>query len=127
MYGPAAAVVAMTYVFGPLSELHVNPAVTPAFAGRRVLEVAWVVPYLVVQMAGATLAALFLPHVRPRCLGWQLPDRQARWRLAIVGDGDRPGSRASRQGGARSGRRRRAATGTVVGKRCLWCRDELVA
>ncbi|HZM54257.1 MAG TPA: aquaporin [Acidimicrobiales bacterium] len=60
MYGPAAAVVAMTYVFGPLSELHVNPAVTPAFAGRRVLEVTWVVPYLVAQMAGAILAALFL-------------------------------------------------------------------
>ncbi|MGP0109148.1 MAG: MIP/aquaporin family protein [Acidimicrobiales bacterium] len=57
---PGAVVMAMIYALGPLSGLHINPAVTLAFAGRRVFKAAWVPPYLVVQMAGAVAAALFL-------------------------------------------------------------------
>jgi len=57
---PGAAVMAMIYAWGPLSGLHINPAVTFAFAGRRVFPVAWVVPYWVAQFAGAIGAALFL-------------------------------------------------------------------
>lgn len=57
---PGALVMAMIYAFGPLSGLHINPAVTLAFAGRRVFKAAWVPPYLIMQMAGAVLAALFL-------------------------------------------------------------------
>ena len=57
---PGAVVMAMIYAFGPLSGLHINPAVTLAFAGRRVFKAAWVLPYLAVQLAGAVLAALFL-------------------------------------------------------------------
>ncbi len=57
---PGAVVMAMIYAFGPLSGLHINPAVTLAFAGRRVFKAAWVVPYLVVQIAGAVAAAAFL-------------------------------------------------------------------
>ncbi len=57
---PGAVVMAMIYAFGPLSGLHINPAVTLAFAGRRVFKAAWVLPYLIVQMAGAVLAAFFL-------------------------------------------------------------------
>ncbi len=57
---PGAVVMAMIYAFGPLSGLHINPAVTLAFAGRRVFKSAWVLPYLVVQLAGAVAAALFL-------------------------------------------------------------------
>ena len=57
---PGAVVMAMIYALGPLSGLHINPAVTLAFAGRRVFKVAWVLPYLVAQFAGAICAALFL-------------------------------------------------------------------
>ncbi|HSS10480.1 MAG TPA: aquaporin [Acidimicrobiales bacterium] len=57
---PGAVVMALIYAWGPLSGLHINPAVTLAFAGRKVFRSAWVVPYIVVQLAGAILAALFL-------------------------------------------------------------------
>ena len=60
---PGAVVMAMIYAFGPLSGLHINPAVTFAFASRRVFKVAWVAPYLIAQMAGAITAALFLQVV----------------------------------------------------------------
>jgi MIP family channel proteins len=57
---PGAVVMAMIYALGPLSGLHINPAVTLAFAGRGVFKMAWVVPYLIVQFAGAVAASLFL-------------------------------------------------------------------
>ncbi|HTS95711.1 MAG TPA: aquaporin [Streptosporangiaceae bacterium] len=57
---PGAVVMAMIYAWGPLSGLHINPAVTFAFASRRVFPVPWVVPYWIAQMAGAILAAVFL-------------------------------------------------------------------
>ena len=57
---PGAVVMAMIYAWGPLSGLHINPAVTAAFAGRGVFPRAWVVPYWVAQFAGAICAALFL-------------------------------------------------------------------
>ena len=57
---PGAVVMAMIYAWGPLSGLHINPAVTFAFASRRVFPPQWVVPYWVVQFAGAICAGLFL-------------------------------------------------------------------
>jgi aquaporin Z len=57
---PGAVVMAMIYAWGPLSGLHINPAVTLAFASRRVFPAGWVVPYWVAQFAGAICAALFL-------------------------------------------------------------------
>ena len=57
---PGAVVMAMIYAWGPLSGLHINPAVTFAFASRRVFPAGWVVPYWVVQFGGAICAALFL-------------------------------------------------------------------
>jgi aquaporin Z len=57
---PGAIVMALIYAWGPLSGLHINPAVTIAFAGRRVFRPSWVVPYIVAQLAGAIVAALFL-------------------------------------------------------------------
>lgn len=42
---PGAAVMAMIYAWGPPSGLHINPAVTFAFASRRVFPAAWLVPY----------------------------------------------------------------------------------
>lgn len=57
---PGAVVMAMIYAWGPLSGLHINPAVTFAFAGRGVFPRGWVIPYWVAQFAGALGAALFL-------------------------------------------------------------------
>ena len=57
---PGAVVMAMIYAWGPLSGLHINPAVTTAFAARQVFPAAWVVPYWVAQFAGAICAGLFL-------------------------------------------------------------------
>src|SRR6516225_215889 len=57
---PGAVVMAMIYAWGPLSGLHINPAVTFAFTGRGVFPPKWVVPYWVVQFGGAICAALFL-------------------------------------------------------------------
>jgi len=57
---PGAVVMAMIYAWGPLSGLHINPAVTFGFTARGVFPPAWVVPYWVVQLGGAVCAALFL-------------------------------------------------------------------
>lgn len=57
---PGAVVMAMIYALGPLSGLHINPAVTLAFTARRVFKPIWAVPYIAVQFAGAIGAALFL-------------------------------------------------------------------
>jgi aquaporin Z len=57
---PGAVVMAMIYAWGPLSGLHINPAVTFAFAARGVFPTKWVLPYWAVQMAGTICAALFL-------------------------------------------------------------------
>src|SRR5215475_10410042 len=60
---PGLAVMAMIYARGPLSGLHINPAVTFAFAGRQVFPNAWVLPYWAAQIAGAIAAAWFLQGV----------------------------------------------------------------
>src|ERR1700675_4615994 len=55
---PGALVMALIYAWGPLSGLHINPAVTLAFTARRVFRASWAIPYLIAQFAGAILAAL---------------------------------------------------------------------
>ena len=57
---PGALVMALIYAWGPLSGLHINPAVTFAFTGRRVFPLAWVLPYWAAQFAGRHRGALFL-------------------------------------------------------------------
>jgi aquaporin Z len=57
---PGALVMALIYAWGPLSGLHINPAVTLAFTGRGVFRASWALPYIAAQCAGAVLAALFL-------------------------------------------------------------------
>ena len=57
---PGAAVMAMIYAWGPLSGLHINPAVTAAFTARGVFPRSWMLPYWVAQFAGTICAALFL-------------------------------------------------------------------
>jgi aquaporin Z len=60
---PGAVVMAMIYALGPLSGLHINPAVTLAFTARRVFKPIWAIPYIAVQFAGAICAALFLQNM----------------------------------------------------------------
>jgi aquaporin Z len=57
---PGAIVMAMIYALGPLSGLHINPAVTLAFTARGVFKRAWALPYVAVQLLGACAAAAFL-------------------------------------------------------------------
>ncbi len=57
---PGAAVMAMIYAWGPLSGLHINPAVTFAFWARQVFPGSWVLSYWAAQFAGAIAAAGFL-------------------------------------------------------------------
>jgi aquaporin Z len=57
---PGLLVMALIYAWGPLSGLHINPAVTFAFTARGVFPRSWILPYWVAQFAGAVLAALFL-------------------------------------------------------------------
>jgi aquaporin Z len=60
---PALTVMAIILFMGKVSGAHLNPAVSIAFALRRDFPW-WRVPgYIVVQLAGATLAALFLHSV----------------------------------------------------------------
>jgi aquaporin Z len=60
---PALTVMAIILFMGKLSGAHLNPAVSIAFALRRDFPWRRVPGYIVVQLAGATLAALFLHSV----------------------------------------------------------------
>ena len=57
---PGALVMALIYAWGPLSGLHINPAVTFAFTARQVFPRRWMLPYWAAQFAGALGAALLL-------------------------------------------------------------------
>jgi len=52
---PGALVMALIYAWGPLSGLHINPAVTLAFLARRVFPMGWVIPYWAAQCAEGSL------------------------------------------------------------------------
>jgi len=54
---PALVVAAMIFAFGSVSGAHINPAVTVAFATRRVFPWRWVPPYIGAQLGGAIAAA----------------------------------------------------------------------
>jgi aquaporin Z len=60
---PALTVMAIILFMGRVSGAHLNPAVSIAFALRRDFPWKRVPGYIVVQLAGATLAALFLHAV----------------------------------------------------------------
>ncbi len=60
---PALTVMAIILFMGKVSGAHLNPAVSIAFALRRDFPWQRVPGYIVVQLAGATLAALFLHGV----------------------------------------------------------------
>lgn len=54
---PGLLVMALIYAIGDRSGAHFNPAVTLAFAIRRLFPARWVLPYWLAQLGGATLAA----------------------------------------------------------------------
>jgi aquaporin Z len=60
---PALMVMAVILFMGKISGAHLNPAVSVAFALRRDFPWSRVPGYVVAQLAGATLAALFLRAV----------------------------------------------------------------
>ncbi len=60
MLAPGLLVMAFVYGLGDASGAHFNPAVTLAFALRRVFPLRWVAAYWVAQVAGALVAALLL-------------------------------------------------------------------
>jgi aquaporin Z len=60
---PALTVMGIILYMGKVSGAHLNPAVSIAFALRRDFPWRRVPGYIVVQLAGATLAALFLHEV----------------------------------------------------------------
>jgi aquaporin Z len=57
---PGLLVMAMVYALGDRSGAHFNPAVTTAFALRRLFPVRLVPAYVVAQLGGAVLAAIVL-------------------------------------------------------------------
>ncbi len=68
-------VLAMIYTLGDISGAHINPAVTIAFACARRLPFIAVLPYVIVQCAGAITASLTLRLLFPQNggLGATLP------------------------------------------------------
>jgi aquaporin Z len=57
---PGLVVAALIYSIGDASGAHFNPAVSLAFALKRLIPPGWVVPYWLAQLAGAVLAAALL-------------------------------------------------------------------
>lgn len=57
---PGIAVMAMIWALSGVSGAHINPAISLAFFFRRAFAGAYVVPYIIAQLLGATIAALIL-------------------------------------------------------------------
>ncbi|MBK7681624.1 MAG: aquaporin [Bacteroidetes bacterium] len=68
-------VAAVIYALGDVSGAHINPAVTIAFALRKVFPVKQIIPYVLSQSIGAVLASLTLHLLFPlnEQLGGTLP------------------------------------------------------
>lgn len=68
-------VAAVIYALGDVSGAHINPAVTIAFAIRKVFPAKEVLPYIVSQCTGAVLASLTLLSLFPmnKSLGGTIP------------------------------------------------------
>ncbi len=65
---PGFVVMTMIFILGEISGAHINPAVTFAFAIRKVFPWKKVPLYLFMQIAGAVLAILLLKSISPEHL-----------------------------------------------------------
>src|ERR1044072_9755799 len=68
-------VLAMIYALGDVSGCHLNPAVTLGFFAARRFDGKWVLPYILCQFIGATLASVTVRLMFPAhaTLGATLP------------------------------------------------------
>ncbi len=57
---PGLMVAALIYAISDASGAHFNPAVSLAFAGKRLFPAGWLAPYWLAQLAGAVAAALVI-------------------------------------------------------------------
>lgn len=69
------AVIAIVYALGEISGAHINPAVTLGFWARKEFETKLVLPYIIAQCLGATLASWSLHLILPEAvtMGETLP------------------------------------------------------
>jgi Major intrinsic protein len=72
---PGLMVMAIILFMGTVSGAHLNPAVTLGFAARGDFPWRRVPGYIIVQLAGATLACLFLWAASARSACWVRPSR----------------------------------------------------
>ena len=84
---PGLMVMAIIYFMGAVSGAHLNPAVTLAFAVRRNFPWRRVSGYVLGQVVGGVLAALFLRHVRHDRRAWGDSARQWHRQRKSLGDG----------------------------------------
>lgn len=66
---PALVVAALIYSIGDASGAHFNPAVTLAFAAKRLVPATWLAPYWLAQLGGAVLAAAAIRLVLGDAIG----------------------------------------------------------
>ena len=68
-------VMSMIYALGSVSGAHMNPAVSIAFTLARRFPAKCLLPYIISQLTGATLASLTLKYLFPAnmSLGWTVP------------------------------------------------------
>jgi aquaporin NIP len=68
-------VMSMIYALGSISGAHMNPAVSIAFTLAKRFPAECLIPYIISQLTGATLASLTLKYLFPQNtdLGWTVP------------------------------------------------------
>ena len=68
-------VMSMIYALGSVSGAHMNPAVSIAFTLAKRFPAERLIPYIISQLTGATLASLTLKYLFPQNadLGWTVP------------------------------------------------------
>src|SRR5687768_17187123 len=72
-------VMALIYALGNISGMHINPAVTIAFAIAGSFKIKEIAPYVIAQIAGAFFATFILKYLFPsnETLGATLPSGTA--------------------------------------------------
>ncbi|TWT76378.1 Aquaporin Z [Planctomycetes bacterium CA13] len=79
-------VMSLIYALGDISGAHINPAVTIGFWVAKRFEAKYVIPFIVCQCIGATMAAIFLKILFPDhpTLGSTLPYDGSVWQSFVL-------------------------------------------